>query len=87
MASVVMTAMVTIMVKRSCDRMPIDRPMRGDDDLGRAARIHAAADGDGFLPRHAGDLAADEGAAELADAGDERRGRASAARASGRRAR
>ena len=32
-----------------------------------------------FAPRQAAELAADEGAAELADAGDERSGRASAA--------
>ena len=39
---VVVTAIATIMVNRFCVSAPIDRPMAGDDHLGRAARIHAA---------------------------------------------
>ena len=42
----------------------------GDDDLGRAARIHAASERKALAPGQAAEFAADEGAAEFADAGD-----------------
>ena len=43
-AMVVTTAMATIMVNRFWLSAPIDRPIAGDDDLGRAAGVHAAAE-------------------------------------------
>ena len=58
-----------------------------DDHLGRAARIHAGGERQRLAPVQPADLAADEGAAELADAWRSRSGRASAAGGAGPSAR
>ena len=74
MANVVTTAVATIMVKRLSLEQAHGEADGGDDDLGRAARVHGAAERHRLGAAEPADLGADEGAAELADAGkrDER---------------
>ena len=71
MAMVVITAMVTIMVKRFWLSAPIDRPMVATITSVEPRAFMPQPSASDFAPGQPAELAADEGAAELADAGDD----------------
>ena len=67
-AMVVMIAMVTMMVKRSCVSAPIERPMLATITSVEPRAFIAAAERERFAPRQSAQRAADEGSGKFAEA-------------------